>query len=159
MVEKSLAQILGFTNNLELSVMSRPEIRDLISKIEDLAKEKGVPTEIPIHHHFSKGVYAREMRMKEGNLVVGKIHRHENLNILSSGTVSVLSQDGVQTISAPHTFVAGEGAKRVIYAHTDCVWTVIHGTEEKDLEKIEAEFIAKDYEEIKFKEAVCLGSQ
>jgi hypothetical protein len=51
-------------------------------------------------------------------------------------------------VQAPFTLVAQPGAKRVILAHTDVVWTTIHGTDETDLEKIENEFIAKTYEEV-----------
>lgn len=110
---------------------------------------KRQPQVLPdITHHFSKDVYARTMHMKKDSLVVGKIHKHENLNILSEGEVTVFSVDGRQTFKAPHIFVATPGAKRVIVAHSDVVWTTIHGTAEKDLEKIEKQFIAEDYSEV-----------
>lgn len=127
--------------------LSRQQLRDLISHIE---KEltKGEAMEIPVVHHFSKAVYAREMQVPRGTLLVGKIHKHQNLNILSAGEVSVLSVDGLIRVKAPYTFVASPGAKRVIYAHDDVVWTTIHGTDEKDIDKIEEEFIAKSYEEV-----------
>lgn len=109
-------------------------------------------------HHFSKDVYAREMQVPKGSVVVGKIHKFENLNILSKGEVSIFSIDGVMRVKAPFTFVASSGAKRVFVVHEDAVWTVIHGTAEKDLDKIEAQFIAKDYEELlPVRELKCLG--
>lgn len=137
--------------------MDKAELREVIGNVEKIMKTLDGQIEIPIAHHFSKGIYAREMQMPAGALLVGKIHKHENLSILSAGEVSVLSQDGIMRFKAPYTFVATAGAKRVIYAHSDAVWTVIHGTDEKDVEKIEEEFIAKDYEEIIFQEAKCLG--
>ncbi len=127
------------------------QIRDFIANIQDAiveAADRTAPVEIPIQHYFSKDVYAREMKMPKGTILVGKIHKHQNLSILSAGEVSVLSQDGIERIKAPHTFVASPGAKRVIYAHEDAVWTVIHGTSETDLDKIEDQFIAKDYSEV-----------
>lgn len=127
--------------------LSKLEIQAFIAKVENAAGS-GEPIDIPINHHFSKDVYAREMVMPKGSLVVGKIHRHENLCIISQGEVSVLSIDGVKRLKAPCTFVASRGAKRVIYAHEETVWTVIHGTNERDLEKLEHEFIAKDYEDL-----------
>ena len=101
------------------------------------------PLEIPIKHHFSQGVYAREMFIPIGALVVGKIHKHDQLNILSKGDVTFVTEDGPQRVTAGFHMVATPGAKRAFYAHEDSIWTVIHGTEEKDVEKIELHFVAQ----------------
>jgi hypothetical protein len=142
------------------------EVRDMISQLEELLKN-APQIEIPCDHYFSKGVYGREIKVTKGSLLVGKIHKHSTMNVLSAGEVSVLSQDGVMRFTAPHTFVSTPGAKRVIYAHADSVWTCFHGTHETDVEKIEEEFIAKSYDEvvalepakqaIELEGAVCLG--
>jgi len=146
-------------------VKAGPEgIRGFIAEVERMCKEFGEPIDVQIRHHFSKDVYAREMTMPRGAMVVGKIHKHENLCIISSGEVSVLSVDGLMRVKAPFTFVAQAGAKRLIYAHEETVWTVVHGTSETDIEKIENEFIAKNYDEVeaseeklKLEESTCLG--
>lgn len=123
------------------------ELREMIANFEtECAKLPQM--EIPLKHHFSRGVYAREIFIPKGTMIVGKIHKHLNMNILSQGDVSVLSIDGMKRIKASSTFVASPGAKRVIYAHEDSVWTTIHGTDETDLEKLEDEFIAKTYEDV-----------
>lgn len=127
------------------SSLSKIEIRDIISSVQTTL-EKGETIEVPVEHYFSKDVYAREMKLDAGSLIVGKIHKFENLNILSKGEVSVLSIDGYKRLKAPTTFVGSVGAKRLIYAHTDVVWTTIHGTSEKDVDKIEETFIAKNYD-------------
>lgn len=149
--------VLPDFNNLP--EMSKEDVRELISRVEEACKMGGVPIDIPINHHFSDRVYAREMQMPAGALVVGKIHKKNNLNILSKGEVSVLSIDGLIKVKAPYTFVGSVGTKRLIYAHDDVVWTTIHGTEETDLDKIENEFIAKNYDELPLeaKEKLCLG--
>jgi len=105
-------------------------------------------TEIPLKHTFSDGVYAREITIPKGALIVGKIHKKRNMNIISRGKVSFFSTDGAIHCEGPHTFVASPGVKRVIYAHEETVWTTIHGTEETDLDKIEEIFIAKTYAEL-----------
>lgn len=129
------------------AVATREELQVMIASLEaELMKLPQV--ELPIKHHFSKDVYAREMHMHKGMLVVGKIHKHTNLNILSAGEVSVISVDGVFRAKAPFTLVSQPGAKRVIYAHEDVVWTTIHGTAETDLDKIEDQFIAKNYGDV-----------
>jgi hypothetical protein len=136
-------------------------IRGFIAELEKMCENDDLPLlDIPIDNYFSKDVYAREMKLPQGTLIVGKIHRHENLNILSEGEVSVLDEGGVRRIKAPTTFVAPPGTKRVIYAHTPVTWTTIHGTGERDLDKIEAEFIAKTYDDVVYidgKDKKCLG--
>lgn len=100
--------------------------------------------DIPVKHYFSEGVYAREIFIKKGTTLTGHIHKYSQLNILSKGEISVSTEDGIKRISAPFTIVSPPGTKRVAYAHEDCVWTTIHGTHEKDIDKIESQFIAKN---------------
>lgn len=126
---------------------SKEEIREMISSLEEKLKD-APQIEIPLKHYFSKGVYGREIEFAKGSLLIGKIHKHQTMNVISKGEVSVFSIDGVIRAKAPHTFVSSPGAKRVIYAHEDSVWTTFHGTHETDLEKIEEEFIAKNYDEV-----------
>lgn len=132
----------------DVSGFDEERLRAAIADLEEIVKSTGVEIECPVVHHFSRNVYAREMHVQKGVLLVGKIHKHQNLNILSAGEVSVLSVDGVKRVKAPYTFVASPGAKRVIYAHEDAVWTTIHGTPEQDVARIEDEVIAKSYDEV-----------
>lgn len=149
MSHKELEALAGNFSTENMSIEQRNELRDKIAGFEKKLFELKGQIEIPIEHHFGKGVYAREMKMPAGSVLVGKIHKFENINILSAGEVSILSQDGgMLQVKAPFTLVAKAGAKRVFYAHSDVVWTVMHGTNETDLEKIENEFIAKNYNEI-----------
>jgi hypothetical protein len=132
-----------------IRLVDKIAVRDAVTKLKTMAlADTKNQVEIPVSHYFSKDVYAREMRMKAGELVIGKIHRHQNLCIISAGEVSLISTDGAMRVKAPYTFVSGPGAQRAIYAHSDTVWTVIHGTNETELETIEKQFIAADYEDL-----------
>jgi hypothetical protein len=98
-------------------------------------------------HHFAPGQYAREIELPKGRVVVGKIHRHAHVNVVSKGRVLVFTEgEGVIKIEAPATFVSTPGTKRVVYVLSDAVWTTVHVTNETDLDKIEAEIIAPTYE-------------
>jgi len=104
--------------------------------------------EFPLQHVFAPGVYARTIILPAGSVIVGKIHKHAHVNILSMGTVDVITESGgVERLSGPLTMVSPPGTKRAVYAHTDSVWTTIHPTNETDLDKIEDEVIAKTYSE------------
>lgn len=109
----------------------------------------GLPeVECPLQHVFAPGAYARTIFVPAGTVVVGKIHKHQHLNILSQGEAHVLTESGgVERLHGPMTMVSPAGTKRAVYAATDLVWTTIHLTNETNLEKIEDETIAKTFEE------------
>ena len=117
-------------------------LRDKVFAAETYMKEQPqVP--IKVIHHFSKDVYAREICIPPNTLLTGEIHKFKNLNILSAGTMQVLTEEGIKEVSAPFTVVSPAGTKRIAYTLTECVWTTIHGTDEIDLDRIEQKFIAK----------------
>jgi len=102
----------------------------------------------PVKHHFSPDSYGREILLPADSYVVGKIHRHSHLNVISQGECYVLTEDGIAHLKAPFTFVSLAGTKRVVYAVTDVVWTTLHVTKETDLTKIEDEIIAPTYNDL-----------
>lgn len=104
-------------------------------------------TELPIKHYFAPGVYAREMFIPADTVLTGHVHKYENFNILSQGEMTVSTEEGMKRVKAPFAVVSPPGTKRIAYAHTDCVWTTIHGTNERDLAIIEETFIAKSEQE------------
>lgn len=106
-------------------------------------------------HHWAPGVYVRELFIPEGTVLTGQIHRKALMNVLVSGSVRVNTNEGMETLVAPHIFTHEAGAKRAFYAITDAIWLNIHPTEETDLDAIEKEFIAPDFESLE--ELECLG--
>lgn len=119
----------------------------------------------PVKHVFAPGMYAREMSIPKGILLIGKIHRGSHINIVSKGSIRVLTEQGTQVITAPCSFVSEGGTKRVGIALEDTVWTTIHATHSTDLAVIESEIIAQDYTDIEIdaeykeiQENLCLGS-
>lgn len=100
----------------------------------------------PVTHHFAPGLYAREIFIPAGFVIVGKIHRHAHVNTISKGRVVVATEFGTQELVAPCTFVSQPGTKRAVVAHEDTIWTTYHPTEETDLAKIEEHVIAPSFE-------------
>lgn len=99
--------------------------------------------ELKTKHHFSEGVYARELHIPKGVMLTGHIHKYENLNILTKGKLKVLIGSGLQIVEAPLVVVSPPGTKRVALALEDTIWITVHGTYEKDLDKIEQHFICR----------------
>ncbi len=120
----------------ETRLAAREEILALQAVLETMPQ-----VEIETTHHFSKGLYAREIFIPKGTILVGKIHKYQSLNILSQGDITILTEFGAKRLRAPFTVVSPPLTKRIGYAHEDTVWTTIHATEETDLEKLEGELI------------------
>ncbi len=101
-----------------------------------------------LQHVFAPGAYGRTLSLRQGTLIVGKIHKHAHLNILSQGDVLVLTESGgLERLVGPLTMVSPPGTKRAVFVLEDAVWTTVHLTDETDLKKIEEHVIAKDYEQ------------
>ena len=103
-------------------------------------------TELPLKHSFAPGVYAREMEIPAGTLLIGKIHKHRHHNFLMKGSIIVLTEtNGVELLQAPLMIVSEEGTQRIGYAVTDTVWTTIHENKDnsEDLDVIENRTVVK----------------
>lgn len=130
--------------------------RDKILALQtELAKLPSIEPFITVRHHWAPGQYAREFQLaarpygdERQAIVIGKIHRHAHVNVVSKGRCTVFTEDGLMEVQAPLTFVSQPGAKRVVLIHEDLVWTTFHSnpTDTRDLAQIEAAVIAPDYE-------------
>ena len=104
--------------------------------------------ECPVTHRFTKGCYLREILMPAGTRIIGKIHATEHFNVLLTGSVTVITAEGVEDIAAPYTFVSKAGVQKVVVVHEDCIWQTIHITDKTDLKEIEKEVIVEDYDQL-----------
>jgi hypothetical protein len=104
----------------------------------------------PLKHWLAPGIYAREIHLPGGTVVVGKIHRHRHLNIISKGRITCYTEFGLETLEAPASFISEPGTKRVVLTHEDAIWTTIHPnpTDETDISKLEEMFVALEYAEL-----------
>ena len=101
----------------------------------------------PLKHSFADGCYIREIFNPKGELLVTKIHKVSHPFFLLKGDMTILMQDGIKRIRAPHYGITPAGTKRIIYCHEDCMFVTVHATKLKDIKAIEEEVIAKDFNE------------
>lgn len=125
--------------------------RELIGALEGAirASEHSVgPESCPLRHFFAPGQYGREITMYEGMVVVGKVHKHAHLNILSKGKVQVFTPDGgLEEFEAPRTWVSTPGTKRTVFVLETAVWITVHNTDLTDIPAIEREMVVETFEE------------
>ena len=104
---------------------------------------------IPPDKKYGCSVYAREILLPQGAVVVGKIHRHAHLAFLLKGIVVIVTERGTERLVAPQTFTSEAGVKRALYIEEEAIITTVHLTEkcgEEWLDEIEDEVIAPSYE-------------
>ncbi len=103
----------------------------------------------PIKHSFADGIYVRQMDMKKDTVVVGAIHKHLHVWFLLVGDVTIATEDTTEDYIAPCYIVSTPGVKRVIYSNKDSIFVNVHKnpTNTKDLDKLEKEIVALNYEE------------
>ena len=130
----------------------KTEFRDKVSELERIGHDKNVwmsdkelQERNPVKHTFTDGYYMREIFSPAGQLLVSKIHKREHAYFLMEGELSILTEEGVFRIKAPHQGITKPGTKRVIYTHSDVSFITVHGTDKKTVEEVEEEVIAKDY--------------
>lgn len=142
-------QRLGEYSVSPFSVATRGDILRLEewikSKLPDPDRSYG--DVFPVEHFFAPHLYARQMTIPAGSLIIGKIHRHAHINTVSKGRIKVFSEFGTSIVEAPFTFVSEPGTKRVGIALEDTIWTTYHPTEETDPVKAEEEIVCKTFEE------------
>lgn len=128
------------------------EFRASIMALQDaMVADTANHIDLPLKHHFAPGSYGREIFIPGGSTVIGKIHKHGHLNIISRGHGVVATEfERVEydARTSPVTFVSLPGTKRAVVALSDTVWTTFHVTDQVTPEAVEAEIIAVDYAEL-----------
>ena len=121
------------------------EFEDKLNNSELALSQKELHEKNPVKHSFADGCYIREIFNPAGELLVTKIHKKEHPFFLMKGKMSILTEDGVKHVQAPHHGITKPGTKRIIYTHTDCVFVTVHATDKTDVDEIEKEVIANDF--------------
>ncbi len=94
----------------------------------------------PVTHHFTPGLYAREIFMPAGAIVVSRIHKTEHPHAMLAGRILVWTEDrGVVELKAGHFGITQPGTRRVAYIAEDCRWVTFHATTQTDLDKLQDE--------------------
>ena len=147
------------------NTIEKVKFRESILKVQhvltNLIDDKQIPDlteQCPLTHYYTPmdkeygcGTYARQIFVPKGTLIIGKIHRHQHLNFLMKGKVSVSTEFGVKYLEAPCVFVSEKGLKRAVVAEEDTIWVTVHLTKhlgEENLYKMEQEVIAPEYKDL-----------
>jgi quercetin dioxygenase-like cupin family protein len=89
-------------------------------------------------HHFSSGVYAKQVDIPAGRILQQHAHTFDHLSILASGKVIVRADGWVESYCGPAAITIRAGVVHEVESLTDAVWFCIHATDETDIGKVDA---------------------
>lgn len=120
------------------NLVDQSKIEQVESHLLDLPQ-----VECPVVHHFGPGIYIREVTLPTGTLAIGHAQRFEHLNIMLTGAVAMVGDDGqTKVLRAPMIFV-GKPGRKLGYVLETCIWQNVYATEERDIDKLESMFLDK----------------
>jgi len=120
------------------SIVDPAKIEQVESHLLDLPQ-----VECPVVHHFGPGIYIREVTLPAGTLAIGHAQRFDHLNIMLTGAVAMVGDDGqTKVLRAPMIFV-GKPGRKLGYVLETCIWQNVYATEERDIDKLESMFLDK----------------
>lgn len=89
--------------------------------------------DFPLNHVFTPGLYIREILLKKGTFLTSRIHLTEHPFIISHGQVSIWTEEnGCITLQAPYTGVTKPGTRRILFAHTDVIFSTCHANPDNE---------------------------
>lgn len=112
-------------------------VNDRVRKLEKyLATLDQVNVEL--EHEFIDGLYKRTMRVPAGTVLTGAIHKVKHMDVMTEGSMIVVTEGGTKQIDAPFTMTTKEGVKKCGIALTDVVWCTFHAAPYDTVEEMEA---------------------
>ena len=94
-------------------------------------------------HHFSDGLYAKQMNLPKGYEAISHSHAYSHFSVLAKGKVIVMTDEDNFKFEAPACIEIKAGIHHKIVALEDATWFCIHATDETDIDKIDEVLIAK----------------
>ena len=89
-------------------------------------------------HHFSDGLYAKQMSIPKGAIACQHKHEYDHLSVLAQGKVRVLfDEDKFEVYTAPACINIKKDINHTIMALEDSTWFCIHHTFETDMDNID----------------------
>jgi len=105
---------------------------------EKFEKEKGTfAVDTCTQHHFSTGLYAKEMHLPKGFYALSHAHAYDHFSILAKGKAEVDTGESKAIYTAPVCIEIKAGIHHQITALEDVTWFCIHATNETDIAKID----------------------
>ena len=104
-----------------------------------------------LHHEFGEGTYIRKIIMPANMFILSAIHLVRHPYFVMRGKATVISDKGLEMITAPHHGMTEPGTQRILYIHEESEWITVHPTEKTDIEEVILDVTSKNYDHPKLK--------
>jgi quercetin dioxygenase-like cupin family protein len=109
-------------------------------EVDRILKQVG---NVDIVHHFTSGVYAKEVKVPAGSKLCQHIHNFDHMSVLASGTAKI-NVDGVDAVlTGPKCLTIEANKQHSVEALTDVVWFCIHATDHTDVDNVDMTLIGE----------------
>lgn len=124
-------------------------IPESVSHTPGTPQNEGMQDLFPLKHHFSGGLYTREVFMPKGTVVISFIHKQDHPSFVLEGEVSVLLDTGeIARYKQGDKIMTKAGTQRVFYMHEDTRWVCVYKTDKTTVEEAELEVYTTDWREL-----------
>lgn len=96
-----------------------------------------IDIDLGIKHHFSDGLYAKEMHLPAGHFALTHKHTYDHVSLLYRGVAKVKVDNVQKEYAAPAFIMIKAGKEHEILAVSEVTWFCVHETDEVDVEKID----------------------
>ena len=116
-----------------------PEVvREFIRHIAiELLKIPDAPGGLPVEQVSLDGMVCRTMFIPKGMLLAGKIHKLDCINIVASGDINILTENGSGRMVAGQRAISRAGTQKLGFANEDTIFINIFRCDETTPEAIE----------------------
>jgi len=135
--------------------------QDSIEAILEVLRPHDILDELPLQHYKGDNLYVREAHYPKGAIVVGRVHKYNHVFILVTGKVTIWTEEGRRTLTAPAVIETPTGTQRVGYFHANSMCINCHGHNEEHIEDNKEFFTTetkKQYLEFKEPDVIDLPS-
>lgn len=101
---------------------------------------------LPVDQIALNGMIVRTMHIPKGQLLVGKVHKLDCINIVSKGSIELLTEHGSGRMVAGDQAVSPAGTQKMGYANEDTTFINIFRCDETSIDAIEDAIAWSSYE-------------
>jgi hypothetical protein len=99
--------------------------------------------DLPSEHTVTDGLYSRRTSAKAGTILLSETHNKEHQFVMTEGSQTIVSEDGIVTIRAPFCGTTKPGTRRIVIINEDTTMITFHPTKQTDIHLIESEIYTK----------------
>lgn len=104
-----------------------------------------------LEHSFGEGTYIRKITMPANMFYLSAIHLVKHPYFVMKGKATVISDKGLEMITAPHHGMTEPGTQRILYIHEESEWITVHPTEKTNVEEVVLDVTSINYDHPKLK--------